>query len=108
MPVGYLRGFTIILVVMHHALLAYTTHGVFSLIVDGSKFQYIDYIVEFNDIYFMSLLFFISGLFVWKSLKEKKAARFLGRRFIRLGIPLAVGFLVLNIPAYYFGYIAYI
>lgn len=46
--------------------------------------------MSFNDIYFMSLMFFISGLFVWRSLTHKGVGTFLRDRLIRLGIPFAV------------------
>ncbi|MCB0073208.1 MAG: ABC transporter permease, partial [Caldilineaceae bacterium] len=44
---------------------------------------------------FMALMFFISGLFVWRSLARKGVGPFLRDRLIRLGIPFVVGVLVL-------------
>ena len=35
----------------------------------------------------MTLMFFISGLFVWGSLQQKGAERFLRDRLLRLGVP---------------------
>lgn len=40
-----------------------------------------------NDTFFMPLLFFVSGLFVWRSLERKGVAGFLLGRLTRLGIP---------------------
>ncbi len=46
-------------------------------------------------------MFFLSGLFVWHSLERKGAARFLGDRARRLGVPFVAAFLVLAPMAYY-------
>src|SRR5947208_16781309 len=83
--IGYLRAFITVLVVAHHAALAYATFAppvapslVAPLrwwqafpIVDSYKWSGADTIVGFNDTFFMSLMFFISGLFVWKRLQRK-------------------------------------
>ena len=73
----YLRSFGVLLVLLHHAALAYVTFGLlnpqdptatFSPIVDSAKWAGFDLIVLLNDTFFMPLLFFVSGLFVWRSL----------------------------------------
>jgi peptidoglycan/LPS O-acetylase OafA/YrhL len=46
--------------------------------------------VGFNDIFFMSLMFLVSGLFVWPSLQHKGPRKFLSDRVRRLGIPFVV------------------
>jgi len=106
----YLRSFGVILVLFHHAILAYVTWGflnpkdptaTFSPIVDGAKWAGFDIIVGLNDTFFMPLLFFVSGLFVWRSLERKGTARFLLGRLTRLGIPFLVGVVVLMPVAYY-------
>jgi peptidoglycan/LPS O-acetylase OafA/YrhL len=106
----YLRLFGVLLVLLHHAAIAYVTFGflnpedparTFSPIVDSAKWAGFDLIVLLNDTFFMPLLFFVSGLFVWRSLERKGAARFLRRRLIRLGIPFLIGVVVLNPVAYY-------
>ena len=55
----------------------------------------------FNDDFFMSLMFFISGLFVWSSLQRKGSASFVRDRLRRLGIPFlfATGMGVDGLPA---------
>lgn len=99
----YLRTFAVLLVLLHHAILAYTTFAflnplnpiaTFSPIVDGVKWINFDRIVGFNDTFFMPLLFFISGLFVWHSLKRRGVRKFLLNRCIRLGIPFVIGVLL--------------
>ena len=42
------------------------------------------------DTFFMSLLFFISGLFVWRSLTRKGVRKYLGDQLKRLGIPFVI------------------
>ena len=106
----YLRSFGVLLVVLHHAVLAYVTFGflnpmdpmqTFSPVVDGAKWVGFDRIALLNDTFFMPLLFFVSGLFVWKSLQNKGVLRFLFARLVRLGIPFVVGLLVIIPVAFY-------
>jgi hypothetical protein len=46
--------------------------------------------ISFNDSFFMSLMFLISGLFFWQALTRKGVGRFLLARLVRLGIPFLV------------------
>jgi peptidoglycan/LPS O-acetylase OafA/YrhL len=105
-----LRSFGVLLVLLHHAALAYVTFGflnpydfmqTFSPVVDGLKWVGFDRIVGVNDTFFMPLLFFVSGLFVWTGLQKRGVLRFLYTRFLRLGIPFALGLLVIIPVAYY-------
>jgi len=73
----------------------------FSPIVDSAKWAGFDRIVLLNDTFFMPLLFFVSGLFVWRSLEHKGAARFLLGRLTRLGIPFLIGVVVIIPVALY-------
>jgi len=106
----YLRTFGVLLVLLHHTVLAYVTFGflnprdptaTFSPIVDAAKWAGFDRIALFNDTFFMPLLFFVSGMFVWRSLQRKGAARFLLGRLTRLGIPFVIGVVVLMPVAFY-------
>jgi peptidoglycan/LPS O-acetylase OafA/YrhL len=105
-----LRSFGVLLVLLHHAALAYVTFGflnpydfmqTFTPVVDGLKWVGFDRIALLNDTFFMPLLFFVSGLFVWKSLQSKGVVRFLYTRFLRLGVPFVLGLLVIIPVAYY-------
>lgn len=116
LPLDYLRGFVTLLVVTHHAVLAYHTYspplGTFDRtlvwgafpIVDPAKAKGVELLVGWNDSYFMGLMFFISGLFVWRSLERKGAVRFVRDRAIRLGGAFVGSALVLAplgyLPAY--------
>jgi surface polysaccharide O-acyltransferase-like enzyme len=95
----YLRVFITVLVVAHHSTLAYTTFAHFNPqayiasthpIVDDSRAFGLDVFEDFNDVYFMSLMFLISGIFVLPSLARKGSRIFLRDRFRRLFIPLMI------------------
>jgi hypothetical protein len=49
----------------------------------------------------MQVMFFVSGLFVWRSIERKGGAGFLADRALRLGVPFVVGMLVLMPLTYY-------
>lgn len=113
--IGYLRAFIVALVVAHHAALAYYPYAPApptSLIpephwwtafpiVDANRWSGAALLVGFNDIFFMSLMFFLSGLFVWQGLTQKGAAAFLRGRLLRLGVPFLVAAGVVAPLAYY-------
>ncbi|HTC94739.1 MAG TPA: acyltransferase [Terriglobales bacterium] len=116
---GYLRAFVTVLVVAHHAALAYAVFSppvAASLaapprwwqafpIVDPQKWAGASPFVGFNDTFFMSLMFFISGLFVWKSLQRKRIDGFLRDRTLRLGIPFIAAAAIVAPIAYYPAYL---
>ncbi|MCP3944011.1 MAG: acyltransferase [Desulfobacteraceae bacterium] len=106
----YLRSFAVTLVLFHHAILAYSTFAfinfknpiaTFSPVVNEQRWRIFDLIVGFNDSFFMPLLFFVSGMFIWQSLTRKGAGKYLGGRLIRLGIPFIVCLPFLIPLAYY-------
>jgi len=108
--IDYLRSALTVLVVAHHSSLAYTTFAYFDTkayinstnpIVDNSRWIGMDIFENFNDIFFMSLMFFISGLFVYRGLMKKGRQTFLVDRIKRLGIPFILGVSLL-IPIAYF------
>jgi peptidoglycan/LPS O-acetylase OafA/YrhL len=112
---GYLRAFIVVLVVAHHAALAYHPFAPpppASLItqprfwqafpvVDPARGSWAALFTGFNDTFFMSLMFLLSGLFVWSGLKRKGAAAFLRGRLLRLGLPFIVAAGLLAPLAYY-------
>jgi hypothetical protein len=113
--IDYLRAFVTLLVLAHHSSLAYTTfahanaaHYLWSTapIVDTRRWAFLDYAENFNDVFFMSLMFFISGLFVWPALKAKGVRTFLTDRLLRLGVPFLVGVVFLMPLAYYPSWLA--
>ncbi len=108
LSIDYLRGFLTALVVLHHALLGYTSHGILSLIIDPNKFPFFDNIVGLQDTYFMFLFFLISGIFTLDSIKKKGTINFIKKRLVRLGIPFLIGWLIINMPAYFLSVKAYV
>jgi peptidoglycan/LPS O-acetylase OafA/YrhL len=91
------RTFVTILVLIHHSVIAYTYYGH----NDPQSFLGFDGVVLFNDSFFMSAMFFLSGLFVWPSLQRKGTGWFLRDRWWRLGLPFVVCALILMPLAYY-------
>ena len=99
--IGSLRAFIVSLVVAHHAVLAYIRFAPqppSSLtappriwqafpVVDPERSDALGRFAGFNDMFFMALMFFISGHFVCRSLERKGAVSFLGDRALRLGLP---------------------
>jgi hypothetical protein len=117
--VGYLRAFVTLLVIAHHSVLAYHPYapalqpsfGALPMlwqafpVVDSHHWAGIEVFVGFNDVFFMSLMFLVSGLFVWPSLQRKGVGRFLGDRAVRLGIPFVVAAGILAPLAYFPAYL---
>jgi hypothetical protein len=91
------RTFITMLVLVHHSVIAYTYYGH----TDRQSFLGFDGVVLFNDSFFMSAMFFLSGLFVWPSLQRKGIGWFLRDRWWRLGLPFIVCAVVLMPVAYY-------
>ena len=112
--IDYLRSFITILVVAHHSALAYTTFAYFDSsayinstapVVDNARWIGMDIFENYNDIFFMSLMFLLSGLFITGSIKRKGAKMFVSDRLKRLGIPFLVAVTciipVAYLPSYY-------
>ncbi len=109
----YLRGFVVVLVVLHHAVLAYCRFGYFDTqhylwstapIVDADRWAGFDILVLFNDSFFMPLMFLLSGLFVGPSLRRKGPRAYVLDRLRRLGLPFVLAALVVMPVAYYPSY----
>lgn len=107
-PIGALRAFVTLLVIAHHTALAYHPFApppkAFDAqpilwtafpVVDPQRFGGFGVLTLVNDMFFMSLMFFISGLFVADGLRAKGSGGFLQVRALRLGVPflLSVGLL---------------
>jgi len=108
--IDYLRSGVTLLVVAHHASLAYNTVSFYDAddylksstpVVDAVRWMPLDFFVGWNDMFFMCLMFLISGLFIIPSLNRKGAGRFMTDRAKRLGIPFIVSVFLLAPLAYY-------
>jgi len=118
-PIDRLRTLITLMVLLHHAVLAYHPYappaaadwGAAPMmwrafpVVDAARVPGFDLLVAFNDMHFMALMFLIAGLFAWRGLSHKGAAGFLRDRARRLGIPFLVAAGVLAPLAYYASYL---
>ncbi|ANH82579.1 hypothetical protein A8C56_17785 [Niabella ginsenosidivorans] len=111
--IDYLRASLTVLVVAHHSALAYTTFASFDRnayinsthpVVDTKRWVGLDIFENFNDIFFMSLLFLIGGLFLSKSIAKKGAVNFIIDRAYRLFIPFIFLGTLLMLIAYFPSY----
>jgi peptidoglycan/LPS O-acetylase OafA/YrhL len=119
LSVGYLRAFVTLLVLAYHAALAYHPfapgRGATLVaqprwweafpVVDPHKWMGWSFFVGFNDVFFMSLMFFLSGLFVQHSIERKGVGRFLSDRLLRLGLPFVLAAAIIAPLAYYPAYL---
>jgi glucans biosynthesis protein C len=115
-----LRAVVILVVLAFHAVLAYVqwipeSAGGFNdppyrwrafPIVDSHRFFGFDLFCAWQDVFLMSLMFLLSGLFVWPSLQRKRSFGFVRDRLRRLGLPFVFGVLVLIPIAVYPAYLA--
>jgi surface polysaccharide O-acyltransferase-like enzyme len=115
LPLDYLKSIVIVFVVAHHSIIAYciyypipfvpfdTIHylGNAGPVLDSVRWSGFDYFFRIIDTCMMPLMFFVSGLFVWPSLKRKGSQAFLRDRVVRLGVPYAVA-VVLLMPLAFF------
>lgn len=113
-----LRAFVILLVLSFHAVLAYLDflpRSPFPFdsppylwrafpIVDTTRWFGFDLFCAWQDVFLMSLFFFVSGLFVWRSIERKGIRTFLRDRIVRLAVPFAFVVVLLmpiaNYPTY--------
>ena len=88
-----LRIYLTILVILHHASIAYGGLGSWSIIDPGiDEFSPIilTYFNALNQSYFMAAFFLLAGYFTPRSLEKKGSSHFIKDRLIRLGIPLLI------------------
>jgi hypothetical protein len=115
---GYLRGFLVVLVLAHHSVLAYIDgppqatsllaqpqYWRAFMVVDHQHWLGFGIFTGFNDDFFMSLMFFLSGLFVWSSFQRKGNSSFVRDRLRRLGIPFLFAAVIIAPLAYYPSYL---
>ena len=110
-----LRAVVIVIVLAFHSVLAYLASLPASAhrfddppylwqaipIVDSHRWFAFDLFCAWQDVSLMSLMFFLSGLFVPSSLARKGGVTFLSDRFFRVGVPLVLVVLLLMPVTYY-------
>ena len=90
-----LRWITVSLLIVYHAGIAYNTWGEANYIF-FEPVRPIAGIVSWISPWFMPLMFLLAGVSARYSLQKRSVGAFIRERFLRLGIPLAFGMLVIN------------
>ena len=107
--IDYLRSSITVLVLAHHAALAYTNFSWFDpatyinsthAVVDSERARSLDFFTGFNDNFFMPLMFFLSGVVTYRSILTKGKPRFIKDRLLRIGLPFVVAELIIIPLAY--------
>jgi peptidoglycan/LPS O-acetylase OafA/YrhL len=115
LALGNLRAIVILIVLGFHSIMAYLgslpsePHRFDAPpydwqsfpIIDSQRWFGFDLFCAWNDVCLMSLMFFLSGLFVWPSLVRKNSLKFLSDRLLRLGLPMIPSIFVLMPVALY-------
>ena len=111
-----LRGVVILIVLAFHSFLAYLgSLGASPFPFDRSPYEWrafpivdshrwfgFDLFCAWQDVYLMTLMFFLSALFTWSSLaRRKQIGRFLRDRFQRLGLPFVFALVIVMPIALY-------
>jgi surface polysaccharide O-acyltransferase-like enzyme len=91
------RTFLTLVVLIHHAVIPYTHFGH----TDPKSWIGFDAVVLATDSFFMAMFFFLSGLFVWPSLRHKSPGSFFRDRLLRLGLPFVIAAFTIIPIAYY-------
>jgi hypothetical protein len=91
------RTFLTLVVLIHHAVIPYTYFGH----TDPRFWIGFDAVVLATDSFFMAMFFFLSGLFVWPSLRHKSPGSFFRDRLLRLGLPFVIAAFTIIPIAYY-------
>jgi hypothetical protein len=113
-----LRGLVILILLAFHSVLPYLRYARSSAvpfdqppyewrafpIVDSQRWFGFDLFCAWQDVYLMSLMFFLSAVFAWPSLARKGSRKFLGDRLLRLGAPFVFGVTVVAPLALYPAY----
>jgi glucans biosynthesis protein C len=113
-----MRGLLIVLLLAFHSVLAYLGSIEASAlpfddspykwrafpVVDSQRWFGFDIFCAWQDVYLMSLMFFVSGLFAWPSLARKGSGRFFLDRLMRLGVPFIFGMVAVAPMALYPAY----
>ena len=115
LAIDNLRAYVILLVLAFHSSLAYLAFlpaHPFAFnsppfqwcafpIIDRDRSVGLELFCAWQDVFLMTLFFFLSGLFTWPSLKRKGVAAFVGDRMQRLGLPfLLVVWLLMPVAQY--------
>jgi glucan biosynthesis protein C len=99
--VDALRVVVIGWVILHHAAQPYGPTGGDWPIGDPGNLEWLRPLYPLGAAFGLGLLFFLAGYFVPRAYERKGAARFLKERWLRIGLPLAVFVLLVQVPVVY-------
>jgi surface polysaccharide O-acyltransferase-like enzyme len=109
--IDHLKVLLTILVILHHSFITYGASGGWYYTQKTTKIGALipmTMFVAINQAFFMGFFFFLSAYFIGPSFNKKGAARFVGDRLLRLGVPLVFySFIlspILTYLVYNFGY----
>jgi hypothetical protein len=113
--IGYLKAAIVACVVALHSVLAYhpaappppvsllahpRTWLAFP-VFDSHHAAWAGVLATVADMFGMALIFFLSGLFVWSSLKRKGPSAYMRNRLLRLGVPFVAVAVIITPLSYY-------
>ena len=90
-----LRTIVVSLLIVYHLAMAYNSWGETNYIF-FERVNPIASIVVFMSPWFMPLMFLLAGVSASFSIRKRGYSSFIKERFIRLGIPLMVGIIIIN------------
>lgn len=96
-----LRAAVIAIVIVHHSAMAYGPSRASWPVQDPAHSSWFGPLLAVDATVGMGLLFLLAGYFVPGSLERKGPARFLRGRWARLGVPLVIFVLAVNLPIVY-------
>jgi hypothetical protein len=97
--IDYLRSVNIIATVIFHSFLAYSSYlknldtsfiASFPMIDPNTSLRVADLLLLLRPLFSMPLMFYLSGLFVWRGIKKRGSIAYLRYRFVRLIVPLII------------------
>lgn len=100
--IDLIKVFLTCMVVIHHAGQAYGNTGGVWIFSEKQQLDYLPTFFFFNAAYMMGFYFFISGYFIYFSLKRKSKIKFMQERLIKLGIPLLFFMLIVFTPLHFY------
>jgi glucans biosynthesis protein C len=100
--VDWLRVLAVLLLFPFHTLRVYNAGELWY--VKASRLSTaVAYLLDFISAWHMQLLFLLAGASTCLALRKRSNRRYVGERFLRLGIPFVFGVLVLVPPQCYYG-----
>lgn len=99
--IDLIKVFLTCMVVIHHAGQAYGNTGGVWIISEKHQIDFLPTLFFLNAAYMMGFYFFISGYFIYFSLKQKSKIKLIRERLIKLGLPLLFFMLIIFTPLHF-------